>query len=325
MKQHLDFEKPIMELQRKLDDLRLHPETHSLGVSFEEEIASLEAKLGEVRRHVYTSLTPWQRVQLARHPRRPYTLDYLQHAFVGFEELHGDRLFADDRAVVGGFAMLGNRRVMVIGTQKGRDTKENILRNFGSAHPEGYRKALRLMRMADKFGLPVVTLIDTAGAYPGVGAEERHIAEAIAVNLREMMLLGVPVVACVIGEGGSGGALGIGVADRVLILENAYYSVISPEGCAAILWKDRKASPEAAAALKITATDLKGLGLVDEVVPEPLGGAHHDGKATAAAVQEALDRHLGEVLTLTQEERLAARYRKFRGFGHYLEPGNAAA
>lgn len=325
MKQHLDFEKPIMELQRKLDDLRLHPETHSLGVSFEEEIASLEAKLGEVRRQVYTSLTPWQRVQLARHPRRPYTLDYLQHAFTGFEELHGDRLFGDDRAVVGGFAMLGSQRVMVIGTQKGRDTKENILRNFGSAHPEGYRKALRLMRMADKFGLPVVTLIDTAGAYPGVGAEERHIAEAIAVNLREMMLLEVPVVACVIGEGGSGGALGIGVADRVLILENAYYSVISPEGCAAILWKDRKASPEAAAALKITASDLKGLGLVDEVVPEPLGGAHHDAKATAAAVQEALGRHVGEVLALTKEERLSARYRKFRGFGHYLEASNAAA
>jgi acetyl-CoA carboxylase carboxyl transferase subunit alpha len=213
---------------------------------------------------------------------------------------------------------------MVIGTQKGRDTKENILRNFGSAHPEGYRKALRLMRMADKFGLPVVTLIDTAGAYPGVGAEERHIAEAIAVNLREMMLLEVPVVACVIGEGGSGGALGIGVADRVLILENAYYSVISPEGCAAILWKDRKASPEAAAALKITAPDLRGLGLVDDVVPEPLGGAHHDVKATADAVRDALLRHLEEVQAMGREERLAARYRKFRGFGQYLEPGAVA-
>lgn len=324
MKQHLDFEKPIVELQRKLDDLRSHPETHSMGISFEEEIASLEAKLGDLRRQVYSSLTPWQRVQLARHPRRPYTLDYLQRAFSGFEELHGDRLFGDDRAVVGGFAMLGGHRVMVIGTQKGRDTKENILRNFGSAHPEGYRKALRLMRMADKFGLPVVTLIDTAGAYPGVGAEERHIAEAIAVNLREMMLLEVPVVACVIGEGGSGGALGIGVADRVLILENAYYSVISPEGCAAILWKDRKASPEAAAALKITAPDLRGLGLVDDVVPEPLGGAHHDVKATADAVRDALLRHLEEVQAMGREERLAARYRKFRGFGQYLEPGAVA-
>ncbi|MEI6340566.1 MAG: acetyl-CoA carboxylase carboxyltransferase subunit alpha [Verrucomicrobiota bacterium] len=324
MKQHLDFEKPIVELQHKLDDLRSHPETHSMGISFEEEIASLEAKLGDLRRQVYSSLTPWQRVQLARHPRRPYTLDYLQRAFSGFEELHGDRLFGDDRAVVGGFAMLGEHRVMVIGTQKGRDTKENILRNFGSAHPEGYRKALRLMRMADKFGLPVVTLIDTAGAYPGVGAEERHIAEAIAVNLREMMLLEVPVVACVIGEGGSGGALGIGVADRVLILENAYYSVISPEGCAAILWKDRKASPEAAAALKITAPDLRGLGLVDDVVPEPLGGAHHDVKATADAVRDALLRHLEEVQAMGREERLAARYRKFRGFGQYLEPGAVA-
>ena len=325
MKQHLEFEKPIVELQRKLDDLRSHPETHALGVSFEEEIGALEAKLRDLRRQIYSNLTPWQRVQLARHPRRPYTMDYIHHAFSGFEELHGDRLFGDDRAVVGGFAMLGDRRVMVIGTQKGRDTKENILRNFGSAHPEGYRKALRLMRMADKFGLPVVTLIDTAGAYPGVGAEQRHIAEAIAVNLREMMLLEVPVVACVIGEGGSGGALGIGVADRVLILENAYYSVISPEGCAAILWKDRKASPTAAAALKITASDLQGLGLVDEVLPEPLGGAHHDALVTAATLKGALLRHLGEVLALGREERLAARYRKFRGFGHYLEHGAAAA
>lgn len=325
MKQHLDFEKPIVEMQRKLDDLRRHPETHALGVSFEEEMAALEAKIGELRRQVYSSLTPWQRVQLARHPRRPYALDYIQHAFSGFEELHGDRMFGDDRAVVGGFAMLGGHRVMVIGTQKGRDTKENILRNFGSAHPEGYRKALRLMRMADKFGLPVVTLIDTAGAYPGVGAEQRHIAEAIAVNLREMMLLEVPVLACVIGEGGSGGALGIGVADRVLILENAYYSVISPEGCAAILWKDRKASPAAAAALKITATDLRGLGLVDEVLPEPLGGAHHDPALTAATLQAALLRHMGEVSALGREERLAARYRKFRGFGHFVEAGAAAA
>jgi acetyl-CoA carboxylase carboxyl transferase subunit alpha len=264
-------------------------------------------------------------VQVARHPRRPYTLDYVQHAFTEFEELHGDRLFGDDRAVVGGFAKLGDQRVVLIGTQKGRDTKENILRNFGSAHPEGYRKALRLMRMADKFGLPVITLIDTAGAYPGIGAEERHIAEAIAVNLREMMLFEVPIVACVIGEGGSGGALGIGVADRVLILENAYYSVISPEGCAAILWKDRKASPQAAAALKITATDLKQLGLVDDVVLEPLGGAHHDPVATAATVKAALLRHLGEVQALSKEDRLAQRYRKFRGFGQFIEAQVAAA
>ena len=214
--------------------------------------------------------------QLARHPKRPYTLDYINHAFTDFHELHGDRLFAEDRAMVGGFAKLGEHRVMVIGTQKGHDTKENILRNFGSAHPEGYRKALRLMRLANKFGLPIITLIDTAGAYPGIGAEERHIAEAIAVNLREMTLLEVPIIAAVIGEGGSGGALGIGVADRVLILENAYYSVISPEGCAAILWEDRAAAPKAAEALKITAKDLLELGLVDEIIPEPLGGAHTD-------------------------------------------------
>ena len=285
----------------------------------------LQLKLGEVKRQVYSNLTPWQRVQMARHPRRPYTLDYIQQTFRDFEELHGDRLYSDDRAVVGGFAYLGDQRVMLIGTQKGRDTKENILRNFGSAHPEGYRKALRLMRLADRFGLPIVTLIDTAGAYPGVGAEERHIAEAIAVNLREMMLLEVPVVACVIGEGGSGGALGIGVADRVLILENAYYSVISPEGCAAILWKDRKAAPQAAAALRITATDLHQLGLVDEVVPEPLGGAHHDPAATALVLREVLLRNLRELGALSVEARLEQRYAKFRAFGRYMEPATAAA
>jgi acetyl-CoA carboxylase carboxyl transferase subunit alpha len=325
MKHYLDFEKPIVELEHKLEDLKLHPETHSLGISFEDEMRALEGKLADLKRQVYSNLTPWQRVQMARHPRRPYTLDYIHHAFHGFEELHGDRLFGDDRAVVGGLAYLGTQRVVLIGTQKGRDTKENILRNFGSAHPEGYRKALRLMRLADKFGLPIITLIDTAGAYPGVGAEERHIAEAIAVNLREMMLFKVPIIACVIGEGGSGGALGIGVADRVLVMENAYYSVISPEGCAAILWKDRKASPQAAAALKITATDLRQLGLVDEVIPEPLGGAHQDAVATAVTLREVLLRNLGELLALDDETRLATRYRKFRNFGHFLEPAEVAA
>src|SRR6185295_600268 len=252
MKHQLDFEKPIIELQNKLEDLRKHPEKHSMDVSFDEEIKMIEAKIEETKRQIFSDLTPWQRVQLARHPRRPYTLDYLGATFTGFTELHGDRLYAEDRAIVAGFAQLGEHKVLVLGTQKGRDTKENILRNFGSAHPEGYRKAMRLMKMADKFGLPIITLIDTAGAYPGIGAEERHIAEAIAVNLREMMLFEVPIIAAVIGEGGSGGALGIGVADRVLILENAYYSVISPEGCAAILWKDRAAAPKAAEALKIT-------------------------------------------------------------------------
>lgn len=319
MKHQLDFEKPIIELQNKLEDLRKHPEAHSLGVSFEEEIKLIEAKIEETRRQVFSNLSAWQRVQLARHPKRPYTLDYLRTTFSDFQELHGDRLYSEDRAIVGGFARLGGHKVVVLGTQKGRDTKENILRNFGSAHPEGYRKAMRLMKMADKFGLPIVTLIDTAGAYPGVGAEERHIAEAIAVNLREMTLLDVPVIACVIGEGGSGGALGIGVADRVLILENAYYSVISPEGCAAILWKERSAAAKAAAALKITAKDLHGLQLVDEVVPEPLGGAHNNPAAMAKTLREYLLRHLEELSALPAAARLKRRYEKFRAHGHFLE------
>ena len=328
MKHQLDFEKPIIELQGKLDDLRKHPETHSMGVNFEEEIKLIEAKIEETRRQIFSNLTPWQRVQLARHPKRPYTLDYLRTAFTDFEELHGDRLFAEDRAIVGGFAKLGDQRVVVLGTQKGRDTKENILRNFGSAHPEGYRKALRLMRLADKFGLPIITLIDTAGAYPGIGAEERHIAEAIAVNLREMTLLDVPIIATVIGEGGSGGALGIGVADRVLIMENAYYSVISPEGCAAILWKERSAASKAAQALKITAKDLLHLKLVDEIVTEPLGGAHNDLTAAAATLKQHLLKHLGELQALPAAERLKQRYAKFRAHGHFLEraptPGEQA-
>jgi acetyl-CoA carboxylase carboxyl transferase subunit alpha len=325
MKHRLDFEKPIIELQNKLDELRAQPEKHSLGISFEEEILIIEKKLQETRRQIFLNLTPWQRVQLARHPKRPYTLDYFTKTFSDFQELHGDRLFAEDRAMVGGFAKLGEHRVLVVGTQKGRDTKENILRNFGSAHPEGYRKALRLMRLANKFGLPIITLIDTAGAYPGVGAEERHIAEAIAVNLREMTLLEVPVIACVIGEGGSGGALGIGVADRVLILENSYYSVISPEGCAAILWKDRANAPKAAAALRITAKDLLELKLVDEIVPEPLGGAHTDPTTIAATLQTHLLKHLEEILALPVPERLKQRYKKFRAHGHFNEKADDAA
>jgi len=324
MKHRLDFEKPILELQNKLEELRAHPEKHSLGISFEEEMLIIEKKIQETRRQIFLNLTPWQRVQLARHPKRPYTLDYIATTFTDFEELHGDRLFAEDRAMVGGFAKLGEHRVLVIGTQKGRDTKENILRNFGSAHPEGYRKALRLMRLANKFGLPIITLIDTAGAYPGIGAEERHISEAIAVNLREMMLLEVPVIAAVIGEGGSGGALGIGVADRVLILENAYYSVISPEGCAAILWKDRANAAKAAAALRITAKDLLELKLVDEIVPEPLGGAHTDMAASAATLKTHLVKHLEEILALPVSTRLKKRYEKFRSHGHFVErPDNA--
>jgi acetyl-CoA carboxylase carboxyl transferase subunit alpha len=319
MKHQLDFEKPITELQNKLDDLRAHPEKHSLGISFEEEIQIIEKKLAETRRQIFTHLTPWQRVQLARHPKRPYTLDYFARTFTDFQELHGDRMFSDDHAMVGGFARLGGHHVVVIGTQKGRDTKENILRNFGSAHPEGYRKALRLMKLASKFGLPIVTLIDTAGAFPGVAAEERHISEAIAVNLREMALLEVPVISAVIGEGGSGGALGIGVADRVLILENAYYSVISPEGCAAILWKDRANAGKAAAALKITAKDLLQLKLVDEIIAEPLGGAHTNYDETAANLKTHLLKHLEEIIALPVKERLKKRYEKFRAHGHFLE------
>jgi len=319
MKHQLDFEKPIIELQSKLDELREHPDKHSLDVSFEEEIRLIEKKLEETRRQIFSNLNAWQRVQLARHPKRPYTLDYLEKTFTDFHELHGDRLFAEDRAMVGGFAKLGEHRVVVVGTQKGRDTKENILRNFGSAHPEGYRKALRLMRLANKFGLPIITLIDTAGAYPGIGAEERHIAEAIAVNLREMTLFEVPIIAAVIGEGGSGGALGIGIADRVLILENAYYSVISPEGCAAILWKDRANAAKAAAALKITAKDLLELKLVDEIVPEPLGGAHTDVVATAENLKKHLLKHLEKILVLPVAERLKKRYEKFRAHGQFYE------
>jgi acetyl-CoA carboxylase carboxyl transferase subunit alpha len=325
MKHQLDFEKPIIELQNKLEDLRQHPEKHSLGISFEEEIQLIEKKLEETRRQIFSNLTPWQRVQLARHPHRPYTLDYLKNAFTGFQELHGDRLFAEDHAMVGGFAKLGEHPVMVIGIQKGRDTRENILRNFGMAHPEGYRKALRLMRLANKFGLPIITFIDTPGAYPGVAAEERHISEAIAVNLREMTLIEVPIIAAVIGEGGSGGALGIGVADRVLIMENAYYSVISPEGCAAILWKDRSAAAKAASALKITARDLLELKLVDEIISEPLGGAHTDAQITSENLKAQLLKHLEDLLALPMADRLKKRYEKLRAHGRFIETINAEA
>jgi acetyl-CoA carboxylase carboxyl transferase subunit alpha len=324
MKHQLDFEKPIADLQAKLEELKKHPGEHALGISFEEEVAMIEKKIEETRRQIFANLSAWDRIKIARHPKRPFTLDYLRTAFTDFNELHGDRLFAEDRAVVGGFACLGAHKVVVLGTQKGRDTKENIMRNFGSAHPEGYRKALRLMKMADKFRLPIITLIDTAGAYPGIGAEERHIAEAIAVNLREMMIFSVPIIAAVIGEGGSGGALGIGVADRVLILENAYYSVISPEGCAAILWKDRSAAAKAAEALKITARHLLELGLVDEVVPEPLGGAHTNPDMAALALRDHLLKHLDQILALPEADRLKQRYAKFRSFGAFAEKHPAA-
>src|SRR6266702_7148259 len=319
MKHQLDFEKPIVELQHKLEELKKHPETHSLDISLQQEIELIERKIEETRRQIFSNLSAWDRIKIARHPKRPFTMDYLDKAFNGFTELHGDRLFAEDRAMVGGFACLGNHQVMVVGTQKGRDTKENIRRNFGSAHPEGYRKALRLMKLAAKFRLPIITFIDTAGAYPGIGAEERHIAEAIAVNLREMMLFEVPIIATVIGEGGSGGALGIGVADRVLMLENAYYSVISPEGCAAILWKDRAAAAKAAEALKITAKHLLDLKLVDDIIPEPLGGAHNDPSAAAQTLKQHLLTPLEQLQQLSATDRLKERYAKFRAHGQYLE------
>ncbi|OHE77490.1 MAG: acetyl-CoA carboxylase carboxyltransferase subunit alpha [Verrucomicrobia bacterium GWF2_62_7] len=310
-----DFEKPILELERKLEELRRMATEQK--VDLHDQIAEMEKTVEETKQNVYTHLSAWQRVQLARHPRRPYTLDYLAAFATDFVELHGDRRFSDDRAMVGGFATIDDVRVVIVGQQKGRDTKENIMRNFGCAHPEGYRKAMRLMQMAERFGLPIVTFIDTPGAYPGVGAEERHIAEAIAANLRDMMALRVPIVAAVIGEGGSGGALGIGIANRVLIMENAYYSVISPEGCAAILWKDRAATPKAAEALKLTAKDLLGLKLVEEIIPEPLGGAHRDPAKAAAALKAALLTNLRELIAMTPEALLEQRYAKFRAMGQF--------
>ena len=313
--QLLEFEKPAVELERELEKLRTKSASQNIDMSA--EISMMEAKLAETRARIYENLTPWQRVQIARHTQRPFMLDYVSLAFTDFREIHGDRHIGDDASMPGGFARIGGRRVVVIGHQKGRDTKENLKRNFGSAHPEGYRKALRLMKLAEKFGLPVISLIDTPGAFPGIGAEERNIAEAIAFNLREMMLLKVPVIAVVLGEGGSGGALGIGVADRVLMLENAYYSVISPEGCAAILWKHRKHAPEAAEAMKLVAPDLMKLGLIDDVIAEPNGGAHHDHKATSDAFQEVVLRHLAELEKLNTEQLLDQRYAKFRAFGDW--------
>ena len=311
----LEFEKPILELEEKLADLKRHSRANDLN--FDTEVRRMEGKIEETKRVIYENLTAWQRVQIARHTARPYTLDYLQLSFSGCREIHGDRLYAEDRAMPGGFATIAGRKCVVIGHQKGRELKENIRRNFGCANPEGYRKALRLMRLAEKFGLPFVSLIDTPGAYPGLGSEERHISEAIAVNLREMMTLRTPTVAVVIGEGGSGGALGIAVADRVLMLENAYYSVISPEGCAAILWKHRKHAPEAAAALKLTARDLLEMKLIDGIVPEPLGGAHQNHAAAITNLKQAVSRQLEELSKLPTDELLAQRYAKFRRVGEF--------
>ena len=313
----VEFEKPIVELEKQLEELKKHSKLSS--VDLDREVRAMEKKIEETKREIYEKLTAWQKVQIARHTARPFALDYLKLAFSDFVELHGDRLFGDDEAMPCGFATIGQYRCAVVAHQKGRDTKENIRRNFGSAHPEGYRKALRVMRLAEKFHLPVLALIDTPGAYPGVGAEERHIAESIAVNLSEMMLLRTPIIAAVIGEGGSGGALGIGVADRVLMLENAYYSVISPEGCAAILWKHRSHAPEAAEALKLTARDLKDLELIDEVILEPLGGAHQDHELTAQNLRSTLLAHLDQLKEKPIETLLNERYEKFRRMGKVFE------
>jgi len=313
----LEFEKALVELEKKIEDLKAEFAEHIIDAG--PQIAALEAKLAEEREQLYSNLTPWQRVQIVRHPARPYTLDYLKLLAEDYMEMSGDRCFGNDRALLGGLARIGDERVMIIGHQKGHDTKQNIKHNFGLAHPEGYRKALRLMRIADKFGLPIVSFIDTPGAYPGIASEERHIAEAIAVNLREMFTFSVPIVAVVLGEGGSGGALGIGVADRVLIMENAYYSVISPEGCAAILWKDQSHAPKAAAALKMTAPDLLALKLVDEVIPEPPGGAHHSWETAAASVKATVLRHIHELKKLDEFDLKEKRYAKFRAFGEVAE------
>jgi acetyl-CoA carboxylase carboxyl transferase subunit alpha len=313
MSEQPNMAQQIAELDEQIAQLRTMAERHDLDVSA--ELQKLEAKQEQLRADRYQNLSPVERVQLARHPKRPYTLDYVQLAFDDFVELHGDRAFRDDAAIVGGWARLGGRSVMLIGHQKGRDMKENLLRNFGMPHPEGYRKALRLMHLAAKFQRPVVTLIDTPGAYPGIGAEERGQAEAIARNLLEMARLPVPIISVVIGEGGSGGALALGVADRVLMLENAIYSVISPEGCAAILWKTAAAKDKAAEALKLTARDLAGLGVIDDVVAEPTGGAHTAPEQTASALRDALQRHLAELGERGAEELLPARWQKFEAMG----------
>ncbi len=321
--QPLDFEKPIFELQRRLQDLKAHSDEHD--VDLDSAVGAIEAKLRQTRREIYGNLTAWQRVQIARHVQRPFALDYVERCFKNWTELHGDRRFADDKAMPSGLAMLGKRRCVVIAHQKGRNTKENVMRNFGCAHPEGYRKALRLMRLGEKFGIPVISLIDTPGAFPGIGSEERHISEAIAVNLREMMRLRVPIIAAVVGEGGSGGALGIGVADHVLILENAYYSVISPEACSAILWRDRRHAAEAAEALKLTAQDLLKLEVVDEIVPEPEGGAHRDYDSIAENLGTALRGNLKRISDIPIEDLLTRRYEKFRRIGGFAEPKPTSA
>ena len=313
----LDFEKPILELERKIEELRKFSSSEKLDIS--PEIKKLEEKLGKVKKEIFDNLTSWQKVQIARHPRRPYTLDYINLIMKHFIGLHGDRHFSDDKAIICGLAKIDKEKILIVGHQKGRDTKENLMRNFGSAHPEGYRKAIRVMELAAKFNVPIVCFIDTPGAYPGIGAEERGQAEAIAYNLQEMFTLKVPIIVIVIGEGGSGGALGIGIGDRVCVMENSYYSVISPEGCAAILWKDRKKAPEASAVLQLTAPELLKLGVIDEIIKEPLGGAHREPEETAETVKETIKKYLAELKTIPPDKLIEQRYAKFRKMGVYSE------
>src|SRR5580698_9244962 len=313
----LDFEQPIAELEAKIEELK-HITSDS-EVNIRDEITRLQAKSRQLAPHIFASLTPWPITQLARHPHRPYTLDYVNVMCRDYQELHGDRMFGDDLAIVGGLARLGDRAVMVLGHQKGRDTKERVRRNYGMPKPEGYRKALRLMRLAERFGLPLITFIDTPGAYPGVGSEERGQSEAIARNLFEMSVLRIPIITVVIGEGGSGGALAIGVCDRLLMLQFSTYSVISPEGCASILWKSADKKEVAADALNLTAARLRDLGLVDEVLAEPLGGAHRDALMMSNALREAITAHLGQLQTLSIDALVERRARRIASFGVYLE------
>jgi len=312
----LDFERPIVDLERKIEELK---QLRTGSIDFSDEIDRLESKAQRLRQEVFADLSPWQVVQLSRHPRRPYTLDYVEALMTDFVELHGDRLFRDDPAIVGGLAYFDHRPVMVIGHQKGRNTKENMVRNFGMPGPEGYRKAKRLMELAGRFGLPVITLIDTPGAYPGIGAEERGQAEAIARNLEVMAGLPVPIIAVVIGEGGSGGALAVGVGNRLLMMEHSIYSVISPEGCASILWKDGSRAAQAATVMKLRAPDILGLEVADEVVPEPGGGAHRNPAEAAVRLGEALRRHLAQLTAMSPDELIQQRYDKFRRLGAFLE------
>jgi len=316
----LDFEQPIIELEKKIEELKKISSAERLDI--QQEIIHLEERARNLKKDIFSNLTAWQRTQLARIPGRPSTLDYINFIIEDFIEFHGDRFFADDQAIVTGIGKLAKQSLVIIGHQKGKNTKENLKRNFGMPHPEGYRKALRLMRMAEKFSFPVLTLIDTPGAYPGIGAEERGQAEAIAYNLKGMALLSTPIIAVVIGEGGSGGALGIGVGDRILMLENAIYSVISPEGCAAILWKDRKKAELASEAMKLTSFDLLKLGVIDEIIPEPLGGAHRNKKEAAGHLKESILRHLEELKDLSAEQLLKSRYKKYRQMGVFKEKGD---